>query len=241
MKYRILMLILFASGCAGVTQQEYFLRANKAYKMGKYQEALDNYMIIKDKGCAVWCNMGLCYQAQNQEQQALYCWYKALQQAPSLKIAYQINNLLVEQEVKNKNILVHKGAKQWMHYVRPLVYGMPLGIMQWAFILLLMMLLIGSWYYHLRWVVVMMILISILSLLIGTLLSMRYYCMTSEYAIIAADAPLYIGPDTSYYKSGQTGCPALVRIVHTDNKWTYITHASRRNWVENTFLKSLNS
>jgi len=238
MKYIYLMLIFVVSGSKGITQQEYFLRGNKAYKMNNYQQALDNYLMINDKGCCVWGNMGLCYKAQDQKQDALFCWHKALQQASSFKIAYQINNLLLEQETQQS---VKPMEKYWLYYIRPFVFGMPLGLMQWLFIMILTMFFISSWYYAARWAFVSMTILGLLVVVIGVLLSMRYAGMTRTYAIIADQTPLYIGPDTSYYKSGQTQCPALVRIIQTKDHWTHITNRSEHHWVENRFLKSLDS
>lgn len=240
MKYGLLILVLFASASKGVTQQEYFLRGNKAYKMNHHQQALDNYCMINDKGCCVWGNMGLCYKAQNQEQQALYCWYKALQQASGLKIAYQINNFLSEQEMTYRPAITFRD-KVWQHFLRPLVYGMPLGIVQWFFIIVLIIIVVSSWYSRTPLIYILMVILSILLLLSGALLVMRYYCMTRKYAIIAAQAPLYVGPATSYYKNGESSHPALVSVIDTHDQWTHIARASEHNWVENRFLKSLDA
>lgn len=240
MKYRLLILVLFGCASKGVTQQEYFLRGNKAYKMSNHQQALDNYCMINDKGCCVWGNMGLSYKAQNKEQEALYCWYKALQQASGLKIAYQINNFLCEQEMDYSSVRTMRD-KVWQRSLRPLVYGMPLGIVQWFFIITLVIIVLGSWYYRIRSWFLLMIVLSILLLLSGTLLLMRYYCATCKYAIIAAQAPLHVGPGITYYKSGESVHPALVSIIDTHDQWTHIANASEHNWVENRFLKSLDA
>ncbi len=60
MKYALLLCLSF-SAIGAVTNQELFLRGNKAYADGNYEQALKDYQAITCKAGATVYNMGLCY------------------------------------------------------------------------------------------------------------------------------------------------------------------------------------
>lgn len=231
------MMLAVSISMQAVTNQEYFLQGNQAYNAGDFEQAINAYNAIKQPNSAVWCNKGLAYHALSQDQEALYCWYQALEQEPG-NIAYHINRCIAEQEVANPDRAHGLLTRAWSFMLRPLVYGMPLAIIQWLFIILLVLLVIlGCRSSPVR--IWGSIVIGIGIFLIGTLLAMRYYCTHAPYAIIAAQAPLFIGPDTSYYQNGQTTCPALVTIIETKPGWVYIKQGQNRNWVATSSIKLL--
>jgi tetratricopeptide (TPR) repeat protein len=52
--------VLYAHGVLFCAQEEIFLRSNALYNQHSYQEALQLYDTLNNKGAAVWYNMGQC-------------------------------------------------------------------------------------------------------------------------------------------------------------------------------------
>jgi tetratricopeptide (TPR) repeat protein len=78
-KYIIIFFIwtvTFASIFAGQAE-ELFLRGNKYYAEKDYNNALETYDMIDQKGCAVLYNMGNCYYRQENYPYALVYWARA--------------------------------------------------------------------------------------------------------------------------------------------------------------------
>ena len=62
---------------ARVNNQETFLRANKLYQEKNWQDALDTYQMISEKGKSTWFNMGNCYYQLQDCPHAISCWKRS--------------------------------------------------------------------------------------------------------------------------------------------------------------------
>ena len=95
MKKITLLLMLFTSLLSAQTVEELFTKANKAYKEAKYNEAIEFYEKIEQKGkisSELYFNLGNCYYKLNKVAPTIYNYEQALQLNPLNKDA--ANNLV---------------------------------------------------------------------------------------------------------------------------------------------------
>lgn len=146
----------------GVSNQELFLEGNRQFHLGAYQQALESYEAITDKGAATWFNRGRCYQAlgnqvldnKNLSNQvnAIVSWRRAQKSASPVRyleaeraiqdVRFVQNS--VQNSVQNNT---HDNAQDSLSYSSIIAYT---GLLIRAYstiapILLLQILLICSW------------------------------------------------------------------------------------------------
>lgn len=95
MKKLVILLLLFSVGISAQTADELFAKANNFYKDGKYEQAIDVYKRIIDKGevsSELYYNIGNTYYKLNKVAPTIYNYEKALQLNPTNQDAH--NNLV---------------------------------------------------------------------------------------------------------------------------------------------------
>jgi hypothetical protein len=227
--YLILLVTLLAQTCFG--QEELFLQANKLYREQNYTDALARYQTIKNKGAAVWYNMGNCSFKLNNDLDALVYWRRARKGA-SVEQRQAIDH--------NINTLSEKIGRQDL-YEKSTWYRSMVNRITALSWMVLQLLFLSIWY--LAWLIVRSKRSKIRYALVGCCLMLNATLFViknndqQKTGLITLDkALLYTGPQENYLQVGSLPSMTHVAIETRDGVWYKVRHQKNSGWVKDDAL-----
>lgn len=223
--------ISLINGLYAGNDEELFLRGNKLYQEEKCMSAVELYSAIKNKGPAVWYNMGNCYYHMDNRLEALACWYRAKKGAPAWlyrQIDHTVVSVAHDQEKYQSN-----GIDLLFNNVELLIASTSLLLWQ---ILLLLVVYVNWLLYRRRslqrisWAKV--VVLGVLLMVIGLGLKIKYTQQASRLALISqSSAQLYAGPNKEYYKIHTFNNNDVVYIQSVMGDWYKINYPKGSGWI----------
>lgn len=220
--------------------EELFLRGNKYYAQGNYENALNAYDSICSKGYIVLYNMGNCFFHRDDYAQALVYWSRA--QKGATPQMYQ--NIM-----QNKAIAFKKLGKQQPYTITDkLVKGVgflsvyvSLLVLQIIFLIIwfvLMVLRRKKYSEMVRLKKITHISICFFMVIVGTILTVEYLYHDIGHAIVVKkEAKLLNGPDNAFQVISPLVYAEDVTIKEAREGWYKIQYADMLGWVEESVIK----
>jgi len=231
MKHGMCILVVGMSMWVGmlgaVGDEELFLRGNKQYLEGNFEQATESYRMIKRKGQAVWYNLGNCAYRCGDYPNARICWLRAEQASPERWHASVAHNIAALDAAVGRS----STPSTWFDALTAVTCYVPLLVMQVLFLLfwcgLLGMVLTGGWNIRRGSFVTL----CALSLVFGILIAVRYTTMWRIRAVTRENTAIFAGPDRHYHAVG-TIDRAQEMVVHKDRgDWYKVKAGILVGWV----------
>ena len=232
--------VLYAHGVLLCAQEEIFLRSNALYNQQIYQEALQLYDTLNNKGAAVWYNMGQCAMALQQYGQARLFFERAQRTASrSLYTAIKKNvaDIIDHVHCKEYSCTIDTFIARVHDYSRtvPLLLLQLIFLGVWISILVLM---------RCAWMPWRRMAISVglgLLLCVALFLIVRCYTQTRMLGVVlASDTVVYAGPNEHYHEIGRVHEAECVPIIRKDGAWYNITADCGSGWVKQGVVTAVN-
>jgi len=210
----------------GMSNQEIFLRGNKAYQTGAYEDALQWYEQITTKGDAVWHNMGNCCYHLNRFVDARVYWERAQKRAAHTDYCTLQTQLAVLDAQLGDT---EQTPQTWIFWIRSHTASYSL--------LMIQLLTLAVWFFLCMAVIKRMHWITLLVLLalsvFGIWLSIDMQRQRSgNYAVTMVETPLYVGPNNSYHQQGVITQAQTVMITDAREGWYKIAYKGLAGWVQ---------
>ena len=203
-----------------------FSQANGTYKNGDIEQALLSYQTINQKGPGVWFNMGNCYFALQEYQQAYICWRRAALKAPSCLAAD------LEERLEMVRTFLHKedDRSYFFHMIERWAHLMP--------VILLQLLFLCVWYFF--WIMLIqcrfsqwLFIITIIGILCtGMLLLMHYATHLHKKGIVQKETVLRTGPHDQYHEIGTVSLLDDLEIKEVRAGWYKVEFGGQTGWIE---------
>ncbi len=212
-------------------KQETFLRANKCYHEGDFQEALTLYESIDKKGRAVWYNMGNCHYELADYSRALACWKRAQRGAPwkeSVEIDRNMQRALKKLGKPTDERLVTRAYNFVTHATEfgSLFFFQILFFIFWYSLFLLgLVRKFGFARFAVK---------TISSFCVATL-GVVVIVKTMEYgsfhAIVVEQTPLFVGPNERYQRIATLTHADRVVIAERAHEWCKVRTHDAVGWI----------
>lgn len=213
-----------------MTQQESFLQAHALYNAKEYEQALDLYKTITDKGCATWYNMGNSAFRLGRYTEARVYWNRALHDATKVQRADIVHNIQVLNkkqgiQLVENNRYLDRGVQQIQAF--PIVYLQTFFLVGW----------IGLWACMKRWHTkeryLIFVLLACLNGLAGVAIVYRFVQMQRQTGIITAHiATMHAGPSERYHAIGTIPEITACEIQEICGEWCKVRSGALRGWIK---------
>jgi hypothetical protein len=225
MFFTLLLLTILVCGADSMVASDYdgFQKAGMLYDEAQYQEALEQYYAIKERGPAVWHNMGHCFYKLQDDAQAMLCWWKA------------DKNASWEQQEKNREWRNHVAQKyehagQKIKNEVPLLFLQILFLVFWFCLMALLRLLCAKRGSKRLTFCILFCMIGAVILLIAFISRRR--SDNACFVIIKDAAALKIGPGNFYHVSAQAKKAERAIAVSSYRDWCHVVlDDQRKGWV----------
>lgn len=226
-QYIIAVCMILGGALYATSNQEYYLRGNKLYEEGAYQDALTNYERIEKKGNGLWHNMGnCCYYLERYDDARVY-WHRAQRSASyDDYCALATNIALLDAPVANN---VQTAYESWIFWVRARTASVSLLFMQLLTLCIWFLLFFAL---RRRWHAVLIIALIVMSIVCIWLSIDMQQQRCQRYAITKDATPMYVGPNDSYHEQGSVPHARSVRIIDERDGWYKIAHKKLAGWVQ---------
>jgi len=225
-----IIIIFFSFVMFAGNNEELFLRANKLYEAGEYDNALLSYESISQKGRAVFYNMGNCYFHKNDYPLAFVYWMRAEKDATAQEYAMiQYNKNYVLQKIgKNKD-------DTWLDKIKQLFESINLYMSIFSLQILIFLLwgLFLFLYHYGSLKRIRIFLVTSFLFIFTTMLFLHYEKNSISYGIITEQqAHLFSGPDKGLDIIGFVKYADHVIIKEVREGWYKIRYSDNSGWVE---------
>ena len=224
----LIILVICFSTVSYADNETWFAQGNALYDQKAYQAALQAYQEIKQKSPGVWYNMGnAAYQLQDYVHARLY-WLRAQQHGDAVVFTASTRNLMC---------LAQQGLIDQLHMVYVWFWWLSryISVHFWQLLFLIawyaLFLVIYKGYRsrHSLWVLFLLILVT------STPIMVSYYA-DQPRALAIEDAPLYNGPNSSYYLLETLPKGSIVVLSKIEKKWHKIAYNQLTGWVNREHL-----
>lgn len=229
------LLLLFTFPLQANKHDEMYHAANKALKMGQYQEALKGYELLTPQGPVTYYNTGIALYHLKEYGKAIASWSKAEQYAsPGLlkKINYNKN--------KAYQKLGIEGLSGWQAAIFMIQSYFSLFLLQMLFLLTWL----GYWfagYVSNHVVKKYRILLLIISVMSGCLLACKYWVHAyKRVVIIVAQAKMFTGPNADFDIITEIKEGELVSVVQKENTWYKVNCHNTKGWIQSVDVEEVN-
>lgn len=224
---RTMFIIIMIFGCSfleSVSNQELFLRGNKAYRDADYQDALHYYEQIPQKGDAVWHNMGNCYSCLEDPVNACVHWQRAKKHA-----AYDDYCTLETQIAAVDETTVNTVNNSWIFWVRAHTASYSLFLIQIITLLFWFALCIAI-RKRIHWSMIFLLLIFSVFFIWLSVDMQRQWCRL--YAVTTEPITVYVGPNLAYHEQGSVKSARVITILDEREGWYKIAYKQLAGWVQ---------
>ena len=215
------------------TNQELFLRANKQYQSGYYDQALCQFTLITHKTSAVLYNMGLCSYQLGNYAHALWAFKQALRMATSRALMDATeHNLEHTYNALGKTVPTTFGA-QIVRSVQRLTVGTT--ILQWQLILLMLMYILVAlfvWRQRPRWRTAVLVAGAICCVGVFMVFAVKRTAASVSAAIVVTkELPVCSGPYQDCHAQGTISYADEVTVLKTHKNWCKVRYGTIMGWV----------
>jgi hypothetical protein len=210
--------------------EELFLQANNLYRSGKFEEALQAYELIENKGWGVLYNMGACWYHLNNYVEA-YIHLRRAQKAGGMHdplVLAALQELSTKFE-NNRHDVSFMQRLQW--------WTTKFSIQIWQFLVLMswMMLIVCLRYVRYRKrLISMCITLGLFGSISGLWLRHTYHVETN--AIALESAPLLVGKDERFEVLETLRQGQEVTVLAQEMPWLKIKNNGKIGWILGTHL-----
>lgn len=230
---RIFVLLLIGISTLNFARdvEETFLRGNKCYEQGNYDQALLLYQSLHFKGPAVWFNMGNCAHELGNDLDALVYWRKAERYATKWRTCDEArrNIALCGMGKDTQNLFgwsIHK-----IFLLTPLLMIQLTFLVCWIIFLMVIRIL----FRRRRYVIIVML--SILIVLCANLVLLKYFVDQRVHGIIIhPHVSLYAGPQSDYHVIGFVDEACDVSVHDRKDQWVKIKYKNMRGWIQEDMI-----
>ena len=213
------------------SDEESFLRGNKYYVNNEYDNALQSYNLISEKGRAVLYNMGNCFYRKNDYAQALVYWSRA--QIGASPAECVIINKNKEQIFKKIGINDLSFISRIERYIKEVVPYCFLFFLQLFFLMCCLLFIVLLSKRDNLYIKFFLICLFCLLVVITGILGIHYVSNGVTHAIIIKkDAFLFSGPDKGFHVLSPIAYAQEVVVKETRQGWNKIRYAGNIGWVE---------
>lgn len=233
-RYILSLCFFSASIVHAMSNQEIFLRGNKEYQAGAYQDALEWYEQIGHKGNGVWHNMGNCCYHLNKFVEARVYWERARKYASCDDYcALQTHLAILDAQLGDEK---PDETSTLIFWIRSHTASWSLIIIQIITLLLWLLFCTAAMR---RWHWIALILLLAISIF-GIWLSVDMQRQRSGiYAVTIEEMPIYVGPNSSYDKQGIIKQAHTVTITDKRQGWYKIAYKGLAGWAQADKLVSV--
>ena len=223
----LLILLLNSSLMHGMSNQEIFLRGNKEYQAGAYEDALQWYEQIAHKGDAVWHNMGNCCYHLNKFVDARLYWERARKHASCDDYcALQTHLAILDAQLGDE---APQETAYWIIWIRSHTASYSLIMIQIITIIFWFLFCIAA-LKRMHWIPLLILLaISIFGIWLSIDMQRQ---RSGNYAVTAEEIPLYVGPNNSYEQQGVIQQARTIMITDRREGWYKIAYKGLAGWVQ---------
>src|SRR5579885_276405 len=187
-----LLLLISVVALRGSSDQELFLRGNQFYEQKEYAQAFETYQKINKKGNAVWFNLGNCAFHLENYAHAFAYWKRARHYASVQELDAIAFNINVLETKLGKETHVSKLTQ----IIERFSAYFSLGQAQFLFLLSWFLLFLLCIVYNQRKRYGILVPLSLLSVIMGGLVVVKYNTAMHHYGIVLNDkVTLYAGPN----------------------------------------------
>jgi len=233
--------ILYTPGVLLCAQEEILLRSHALYNQQSYQEALQLYDTLNNKGAAVWYTMGKCSMALQQYGQARLFFERARRTASRnlyTAIKKNIADVMDHMHCKEYSCTMDAFIARVHDYSRtvPLLLLQIFFLCMWISMLVLMR---SAW---MPWRRMVICVGSMLLLCIALFLIARYYTQTRMLGVVLeSDTVVYAGTNEHYHEIGKVHEAECVPIIRKNGAWYNITADCGAGWVKQGVVMAVSS
>jgi tetratricopeptide (TPR) repeat protein len=235
-KIIITICVLWGASMQSQQAQELFLQGNKEYEKGDFSQALSHYKAIKNKGAAVWYNMGNCFYHTHNFVQAIVCWQRSLPGASAALYADAQHNCAQAYQKLGKSM-----EDSWADTIVDYAHGMPTIVIQILFLFcwFLIWFILVQW--QKTWIINCLIVLLLLSsLYLGSILWYRYQRQLQYGIITDGTTPLYVGPHTQYHTLGTIDSGQKVLLMQKRSDWYKVAKDGVCGWIPASAIEVVN-
>ena len=232
MKLRHFFLIgLFWCVVEAKEAQELFLEANQLYEQGQYQEALERYAKIKNKGSAVYYNMGNTLYYLGQYTKALVAYHRAQRDASVAQLVALDHNIQVMHEKlgRAREASVLESMARQVKRV-PFLFLQFLLVMSWCLFLYFF------WQWYERKQFIMLLSVAVLIIVLLGMVQLKYTARSQVHAVVMTQDALRVGPNEQFHVRGMVQEGNHVHIVSEQKMnngalWYRVQQAGHCGWL----------
>lgn len=231
----IVIFCILAGNILADQRRELFLQGNKAYQAGDLSHAIQFYKKIEHKGPGVWANLGNCYAAKGEEQQAFICWRRAQKTAPyDLWVQLEAQCKAMLESKKGEGELGQLMLPRWWYYFFPTLLIQILFLLCW-YALFFFLLSRSKWRYRPYLIGPLIIVLC----LFGFLLYMQYRHNKFEKGIVLKETSLKAGPQEKFDDIGLIRSLDSVQIHKQNKGWCKVCCENKNGWIPSEAVELL--
>lgn len=225
----IIALLFFVPLCGAASNNKtIFSKGNRLYRQGRIEDALAQYKSMPQKGPGVWFNMGNCFFALQDYQQAFICWRRAQYKAPAALVAELTDHLEMVRSFLHKDderSLFLQTIERWAQMM-PVLFLQLIFLCCWYLF----------WFFLFserppRWLSLLVLISLFLLLLTGTLLLVHYATHLHKKGVVIKESMLLTGPHDQYHEIGSLHPLDDVQIKEARVGWYKVGVGDRTGWI----------
>lgn len=224
----------YSCGLRAQNFEEVFLKANDFFVKNKYQEALDLYKIIENKGPLTFYNIGICNFKLNNYFDAILNFERAKRGA-SFALHKDLNQKILFLQKKLGKESNNKNYSSLLNAFFDFTDSFSTFSFQVIFALFWFLLALGCIFLKkikksFRKII---LLINVIIILVsGCFLFAKYYFKSHPAALIKRNTAIFSGPNSGYYKLAEGKFAELVNVCGLNGDWRKIKYNGIIGWVE---------
>lgn len=220
--------------------EEIFLQANNAYDQNDLKKASELYASIKNKGEAVWYNLGICYYKQERWVDALHCFLQAERQA-SWDSFFDIEYALAQVRTKLGHTQQETMLSGITYSLKKIASSYSLFAWQTIFIIVWILMIVNFVLFYRKKNYFIVGILLFFALVAGALLMIKYMLLYEKQAIVnASNVTVLLGPDDQFSTIGSVSLGQEVAILMHEDGWYKVQYNAHRGWLRKDNLTIVN-
>lgn len=213
------------------SQEEIYLKANRYYTQKDYDQAVQLYESIHNKGSAVFHNLGNCYWYLERYKDAYIAYTRALKDCAAIDYS-----ILKEQKMQSYELWTGTKELSKSLYQKIMIVIEFFTLFQWQIIFLLIWIILLFALRFLSSGTKKSLVIGLLCLVIGVLFFVLYYAYhnSNPQAVITSQTKMFVAPRADVYASQEVISGQKVFIMDLRKDWTKVDMNGIIGWVQNS-------
>ena len=227
----IFLMVCCSFSLYGLTNQELFLRGNLIAEKGDLDGAIQAYEDIKQKGPAIWYNMGNCYFLKKEYPQALSCWLRARNGASKNlyhDIMHNIAVLYTVCQVRMPSFLENllQSSLEYLASLYSCAFWQIILLLIWGIMATFGVFLLKNRRYFIYGLFV------VIFLCVNILFYKKWTMLTKTTGVVLKnETPVFPMPNSAMPSRGLLSYLELVSIEQTDEQWYKVKGKHVVGWV----------